>query len=94
MYNSHAHRSTHPVNARLNDLLEQVRQEFDTQNGRAGEYENQRKFAHSVGFECSPAALLCIIYAFCPASGLVSFIVVCLLVKRSTHSTVLPHAQP
>jgi hypothetical protein len=46
MYTSHAtHRAAHPANGRLIDLLDQVRQEFDTQNGRAGEYEQQRKFA-------------------------------------------------
>jgi hypothetical protein len=61
MYNSHTHRGTHPANARLNDLLDQVRQEFDTQNGRAGEYESQRKFACYAESEFCFAALLYII---------------------------------
>jgi hypothetical protein len=62
MYNSHTHRGTHPANARLNDLLDQVRQEFDTQNGRAGEYENQRKFARSTTFRSCSTTLLFILH--------------------------------
>ena len=42
MYN--AHRGMPPApNSRLNELLEQVRAEFDNQQNRSGEYENQSK---------------------------------------------------
>jgi hypothetical protein len=46
MYNSHRGMVPAAPNTRLTELLEQVRAEFDAQAGRAGEYENQRKFAH------------------------------------------------
>ena len=39
MYN--AHRGMTGPNTRLNELLEQVRAEFDNQQNRSGEYENQ-----------------------------------------------------
>lgn len=48
MYNSHAHRGMMPQHVppgnRINDLLEQIRAEFDNQTrGVAGEYEQQRE---------------------------------------------------
>jgi hypothetical protein len=41
MYNSH--RQPHAASDRLNDILDQLRQEFNQSAGRAGEYEQQRK---------------------------------------------------
>lgn len=49
MYN--AHRGMVPAggpNNRLNDLLEQIRHEFENSAGRAVEYEGQRTFAFSI----------------------------------------------
>jgi hypothetical protein len=48
MYNAHRPGigpGPNPPNNRLAELLDQVRQEFDNQAGRAGDYEQQRKFA-------------------------------------------------
>lgn len=46
MYN--AHRGIPPApSSRLTELLDQVRQEFDSQQSRAGEYEQNSKFATS-----------------------------------------------
>jgi glucose repression regulatory protein TUP1 len=50
MYNSHRPMPGGPgpgpsPNNRLAELLDQVRQEFDNQANRAGDYEQQRKFA-------------------------------------------------
>lgn len=53
MYN--AHRGIIPgevpggPSSRLTELLNQIRQEFENQAGRAGDYEHQRKFAYSYG---------------------------------------------
>jgi hypothetical protein len=58
-----AHRGMVPAgapsanNQRLNELLDQVRQEFDTQSGRAGEYEAQRTFASSYNPTFVPVAV-------------------------------------
>lgn len=57
MYN--AHRGMVPAaNSRLNELLDQVRQEFDSQQNRTGEYESNSKFAKYVDGHviCTPAA--------------------------------------
>lgn len=44
MYN--AHRGMVPApNARLNELLDGIRQEFDQETRRSVEYETQREFA-------------------------------------------------
>lgn len=44
MYN--AHRGIPPApSSRLTELLDQVRQEFDNQQSRTGEYEQNSKFA-------------------------------------------------
>lgn len=44
MYNAHRGIPPAPSN-RLTELLEQVRQEFENQQSRAGEYEQNSKFA-------------------------------------------------
>jgi glucose repression regulatory protein TUP1 len=51
MYNAHRPGigpGPNPPNNRLAELLDQVRQEFDNQAGRAGDYEQQRKFAQTM----------------------------------------------
>lgn len=45
MYNAHRGMVPGAPNNRLAELLEQVRQEFEAEAGRAGDYERQRKFA-------------------------------------------------
>ena len=44
MYNAHRGMMSAP-NSRLAELLDQVRQEFDNQQNRTGEYEQNSKFA-------------------------------------------------
>lgn len=49
MYNSHRGMVPAP-NARLTELLDGVRAEFDNQHNRTGEYEHQSRFAPSIDF--------------------------------------------
>lgn len=52
MYNSHRGMVPPPAQAtpnRLNDLLEQIRQEFEQSSGRAIEYEGQRMSSFTLG---------------------------------------------
>ena len=44
MFNAHRGMVSAP-NSRLTELLDQVRQEFDNQQNRTGDYEQQSKFA-------------------------------------------------
>jgi glucose repression regulatory protein TUP1 len=51
MYNSHRPGmppTGPPPNSRLVELLDQIRQEFENQAGRAGDYEQQRKFVRTM----------------------------------------------
>jgi general transcriptional corepressor TUP1 len=43
MYNSHRGMGPAPGNSRLNELLDQVRAEFETQARASGEYEHSSK---------------------------------------------------
>jgi hypothetical protein len=42
-----AHRGMPAPNSRLNELLDQIRQEFDNQQNRSGEFEQQSTFVHA-----------------------------------------------
>jgi hypothetical protein len=44
MYNSHRGMGPAPGNARLNELLDQIRAEFETQARASGEYEHSSKY--------------------------------------------------
>ena len=54
MFNAHRGMVSAP-NSRLTELLDQVRQEFDNQQNRTGDYEQQSRF---VGFRLSLATRL------------------------------------
>lgn len=45
MYNAHRGMGVPQPNSRLSELLDQVRSEFESQQSRAGEYEQNSKFA-------------------------------------------------
>lgn len=46
MYN--AHRAMAASSGRLNELLDQIRNEFESQTNRSGEYENQSKWTSHI----------------------------------------------
>jgi hypothetical protein len=70
MYNSHRGMGPAPGNARLNELLDGIRAEFETQARASGEYEHSSEFSWSsshisVGhLECAlhrrPCWILCV----------------------------------
>jgi hypothetical protein len=49
MYNSHRGMGPAPGNARLNELLDGIRAEFETQARASGEYEHSSEFPWSSG---------------------------------------------
>ena len=71
MYNSHRPPigvPAPPPNTRLNELLEQVRAEFEGQATRAVDYEQQRKFA-SVSFMLRPGTKMFVAIAQASAAN-------------------------